>query len=258
MNVLREKLNSGKTLCGTHVAMLDPCLCDLIGRLGFDFIWVDCEHSYLTLKDVLMHLTAANAGGTPVIVRLPMHDYNFTKKVLEMGPDGVIFPMVHSAREAEELMGYTLYPPCGTRGFGPMRAVGYGTEDALSYVDDRHKEMCRLIQIECVEAVDDLAAIARNPWIDACIFGPNDLSASMGHPARGLSPDTQAVIASAIQTLTAGGKPCGVSLANYDAETLAHYAGMGMRILSVGSDQGYVLDGARTALKNAKAAFEGR
>ncbi len=257
MNKLKEKLQSGRRLCGTHVSLADPCICDIIGRLGFDFIWVDCEHSYLSLKDVLVHLSAA--GDTPVIVRLQQHDFNFTKKVLEMGPAGVVFPMVKSAAEAEELMQFTLYPPKGCRGFGPMRAIGYGQGDinhVLEYVDAGHEELCRFIQIEQACAVEELPLLVQNPYIDGYIFGPNDLSGSIGHMGRVLCPENQALIQKAMDILQKAGKPAGVSLGSTDQETLDHYAAMGMQILSTGADYGYVLEGAKNALHNARLALE--
>lgn len=255
-NVLKAKLKEGKRLVGTHVNLTDPCVCDIFGRLGFDFIWIDCEHNYLSMENVLVHLTAAAKNGVPAIVRVPRDDYNFTKKVLEMGPDGIIFPMVTSAEEVTRVLKYTLYPPEGIRGYGPMRAIGYGYEDALTYVNDKSHDMCRIIQIEDVRAVEDLPEILKNPWLDACIFGPNDLSGSMGHCGCGMSDETQDLIRKAANMLKAAQMPFGVSLGQTDMETLTHYAKMGMQILSVGADFGYLLDGAKEAYAHARQSFE--
>lgn len=109
-NILKKKIMNKEILYGTHVNLADPCICDIVGRLGYDFIWVDMEHSYLSYKDLLSHIIAAKGTGTPVIVRIPQNDLTATKKILEMGPDGVIFPMVRSKEEIDRLMGYTLYP----------------------------------------------------------------------------------------------------------------------------------------------------
>lgn len=253
MNRLKEKLRNGKRLIGTHVWLKDPCVCDMLGQLGFDFIWVDCEHSYLALDDVLTHLIAA--GDTPVIVRLPQHDFNFTKKVLEMGPDGVIFPMVHSPEEAMELMRYTLYPPRGCRGFGPMRAVRYGIDDSLSYVDDDPNTLCRFIQIERASMAQAVPELLENPYIDGYIFGPNDLSASLGQTGRGMTEEAQRLIRQATEQLRAAGKHVGVSLGGTDQALLNHYADMGMNILSVGTDFSYILDGAKEALRRVQQAY---
>lgn len=254
-NRLKDKIKAGKKLIGTHANMTDPCLCDIYGRLGFDFVWIDCEHSSLSFQDVLAHLNAASRSGLSTIVRVPRDDYNYTKRILEMGPDGIIFPMVASKEEADRVMQYTLYPPNGIRGFGPARAIQYGCADALDYVDNTSKDLVRMIQIEDVATIDALPEIVKNPWLDACIFGPNDLSGSLGHVGRGLAANTQEQIRRGIEVLKEAIMPYGVSLSATDQETLTHYACMGMNILSVGADYCYIIDGARTAYVNANASF---
>ena len=76
------------------------------------------------------------------------NDLTYTKRVLEMGPDGIIFPMVRSAEEAETLLSCTLYPPYGSRGCGPQRAVRYGFDNEAAYVRSRPMDLCRFLQIE--------------------------------------------------------------------------------------------------------------
>ena len=148
MNSLRLKLNSGEKISGTLVSLTDPCLCEIMGNVGYDCVWIDMEHTYMSYKDVLCHLNAAKSAGISSVVRLPQNDLTATKKILEMAPDGVIFPMVTSAEELETVIEMTLYPPLGNRGFGPMRAIGYGALDAKEYVDSKRLELCRFVQKE--------------------------------------------------------------------------------------------------------------
>jgi len=72
------------------------------------------EHTYTSYKEVLCHLNAARSTGTPAIIRVPQNDLTATKKILEMDPDGIIFPMVRTAEEAKALIDMTLYPPRGS------------------------------------------------------------------------------------------------------------------------------------------------
>ena len=124
MNLLRERMQNGM-IRGTLVSLSDPALCEIMGNAGYDCVWIDTEHTYMTERDVLCHLNAARAANIASVVRVPQNDLTATKKVLEMGPDGIIFPMVRSKREMDALLEMTLYPPHGTRGFGPLRAIGY-------------------------------------------------------------------------------------------------------------------------------------
>ena len=111
MKTLREKINSNEKIAGALVSLTDPCLCEIMGNIGYDCVWIDTEHTYMSYKEVLCHLNAARSSNIPAIVRLPQNDLTATKKILEMGPDGVIFPMAKSAGEIKDLIEMTLYPP---------------------------------------------------------------------------------------------------------------------------------------------------
>lgn len=180
MNMLRKKMENREVVLGTLVSLTDPCLCEIMGNVGYDCVWIDMEHTYMSYKDVLCHLNAARSANIPSVVRLPQNDLTATKKVLEMGPDGIIFPMVKSAKELKELVEITLYPPLGSRGFGPMRAIGYGAEDVQEYVQEKSLDLCRFVQIEHIDMINDLAEVIEIPYVDGFIFGPNDLSGSLG------------------------------------------------------------------------------
>lgn len=113
---LKEKIINGKSICGTLVNIPAMSIVEMMGYFDYDYLWIDAEHSVTTTDQCYQMLVAAKSVGRQAIVRVPQNDLTFTKKVLEMGPDGIIFPMVHSAKEAEELLSYTLYPPYGKRG----------------------------------------------------------------------------------------------------------------------------------------------
>lgn len=84
MNSLRSKLENGEKICGSLVCLTDPCLCEIMGNVGFDCVWIDMEHTYMSYKDVLCHLNAAKSSGISSVVRLPQNDLTATKKILEM------------------------------------------------------------------------------------------------------------------------------------------------------------------------------
>ena len=47
MNILREKLQKNNFIRGTLVSLTDPCLCEIMGNVGFDCVWIDTEHTYI-------------------------------------------------------------------------------------------------------------------------------------------------------------------------------------------------------------------
>ena len=129
MGILKEKMQKCEPIAGVHVSLGDACISELLSNVGFDFLWIDTEHTAIDYQILQNHLIAARAGGTSTLVRIPWNDRIMAKRVLEMGPTGIIFPMINTAEEAEFAMKSCLYPPYGIRGFGPIRAVYYGQEN---------------------------------------------------------------------------------------------------------------------------------
>ena len=249
MNKLKSKIKRGEKICGTIVNMRDVCVSDILSRIGYDFLWIDFEHSYLSYEDILIHTTVAKGNGTPVIVRVPQNDLTATKKVLEMGVDGIIFPMVKTAKEADHLIDFSLYPPDGNRGFGPMASIGYGLFDATEYVKSANMDICRFIQIESKEMIDELDAIMKNEFIDGYIFGPNDLSGSINDFLNVYGEKTTTLMEHAIQKLKKNNKYVGIATGSAKKEVVDHWHDLGADMLCAGADFGFVTDGAKELLR---------
>ena len=95
--VIREKMKRGDVVIGGHTFYIDPSITEALGLHGFEFVWIDGEHSAFDKGSTLAHIMAAAAADTASIVRVPWNDPVLVKPVLEMGPDGIIFPMVCTA-----------------------------------------------------------------------------------------------------------------------------------------------------------------
>ena len=236
MNTFREKLQSGQHLIGFEVDLCDPCISEMVGALGYDYIWVDTEHEAMDYHTVLMQIIACKAGGTASIVRIPFNEPYLAKRVLEMGPDGIIFPMVSSAAEAKAAMDACLYPPLGKRGFGPRRACGYGAEDLFDYIKDAPDRTCRFIQLEHIDAIRDLDNILKVPYIDGMIVGPCDLSGSIGHLNEIFHPKVLALIDIAIAKCKKANMPIGVAVGANSEKDVQFWFDRGFQFISAGSD----------------------
>ena len=247
MNALKTKIKEGKKIKGTLVSLTDPCLCEIMGNAGYDCVWIDMEHTYMSYRDVLCHINAASSSGIASVVRLPQNDLTATKKILEMNPDGIIFPMVRSAKEAEELIKMTLYPPFGNRGFGPMRAIGYGRDDAKEYVEEKSFDLCRFIQIEHTDAVDELEKIIENPYIDGYIFGPNDLSGSAGEMMDVYGEKTTEAIEKAIKILKDNNKYFGFAI-GFSEDDIKKRAEYNPDMIFAGADWTFVYSKSKDTL----------
>lgn len=254
MNSLKEKLIKKQKIAGTHVRLLDPAVTEMMSNLDFDFLWIDMEHSAIDYGALQSHLIAARAGGTPAVVRVPWNDQILTKRVLDLGADGIVFPMVNTAKEAEYAMKSCIYPPEGFRGAGPTRAAQFSLVPFDRYIGI-HKELCRFIQIESETGVNSIEEIVKVPNIDGIIVGPCDLSGSIGDLGNLYSEKNLKMIKRILAAAGKAGIPVGVSLDSNDSELLKFWADMGMTILSSGMDFLSIVSTAQQTRLNIRNAF---
>ena len=249
---LKEKIQNGKSICGTLVNIPSVSVTEMMGYCDYDYLWIDLEHSAITIDCCYNMLVAAKSVGKQAIVRVPQNDLTYTKKVLEMGPDGIIFPMVHNAKEAEELLSYTLYPPYGARGCGPQRAVRYGIDDEIAYFKSGPMDLCRFMQIECKTFVDELEQIVDNPYIDGFILGLADLSGSINKIGDFFGEENLALAQKAIDIATKHNKIVGSATLATDEKTLTMLHNMGIKMITCGADFNYIVNGAKKTFETVK------
>ncbi|MGI6337669.1 MAG: HpcH/HpaI aldolase family protein [Eubacteriales bacterium] len=252
MNKLKEKLLRGEKALGTHIQLNDNITTEIIGSLGFDYLWIDTEHTTISLAQVEQHLLAARSVGVSAIVRVPSNDPIKIKPILEMGPDGVIIPMVNSYEEAMRAVQSCLYPPRGYRGYGPRRASFYGTIPMEEYIRNIENNIMRIIQIEHIDAVRDLKRIVTIDEIDAYIIGPMDLSASVGKLGQLDDPEVCALFDEIIETIHAAGKPVGVSNGFVPDEIIAEWRDRGVDMISLASETDFIINQAKLLMESMK------
>lgn len=255
MASLKERLHAGEFLLGTHIHANEPSLTELLGQCGFDYLWIDTEHAPIDYAALQMHLIAARAAGCSAIVRIPWNVPYLAKRVLDQGPDGIIFPMIRSAREAEDAIRSTRYPPAGTRSFGPIRAARYGLAPTAKYLADTDSALCRFLQIEHIDAIHTLPDILNIEGIDGLILGPCDLSGSVGMLGDIGCTEVSDMINEAIALCRRTGMPIGVSVGCCGAETVQTWRQRGVQFLSAGSEHGWLALAAQRFSSAAKAAF---
>lgn len=250
---LRQKMAHGQLVTGGHVFSGDPQLAELMGRYGYDFVWIDGEHSALDLRTVLGHIMACAAGDTAAFVRVPWNDPVRIKQVLEMGPDGLIVPFVCGAREAAQAVAACRYPPAGVRGFGPRRAGGYGAVPRHEYLEGVDQSILKIMQIEHRDGVNSLPEILAVPGVDMIVIGPNDLSASYGHLEDIAHPEMMPVYDYIVNACREAGIPCGASIGAQCPGTISQWLNRGLQFLACGDDFGFVAEGAQRTLARLRA-----
>jgi 4-hydroxy-2-oxoheptanedioate aldolase len=209
---------------------------------GFDAFWLDNEHAGVTLEDVEQTIRAVRAEGLDSFVRMAATDYASVMRFLEVGAGGIMAAHVRSAGEPERVIQYVKFPPRGRRGLnGSNRDGDCGRIPHAEYVAKCNRETFVAIQIENLEGLAEVEAIARVPDVDLLFIGPADLSSALGIVGRYDHPQFRAamdrIIAAADSARVAWGTvPIG---RDYTRELL----GRGCRMLELGSDIGTIWRG---------------
>jgi 4-hydroxy-2-oxoheptanedioate aldolase len=190
-------------------------------------------------------------GGTATpIVRPPWNDMVTFKRLLDVGVQTLLVPYIQTEEEARNAVAYTRYPPHGVRGYaGAPRASNYGR--IKDYAHLNANELCVLLQVETLQGLENLEAIANVEGVDGVFIGPGDLSAALGHLGNPKHPEVLKVIDDAIARIKACGKAPGILTGD---EALAkHYVAQGCLFVAVGADQNVLRDSATALLQRIKS-----
>ena len=167
-----------KASIGSWITLSHPSIAEIMSDSGFDWLCIDLEHSVIDFEKAQILITVIQAKGLKAFVRVGDNDSSIIKRVLDAGADGIIVPMVNSVEEAKKAINSIKYPPLGTRGVGLSRAQGYGF-NFDNYRDKTAKEIKIIVQIEHIEAINNLEEILSLEHLDGTFIGPYDLSGSM-------------------------------------------------------------------------------
>jgi 4-hydroxy-2-oxoheptanedioate aldolase len=184
---LKALLAQDRVVCVFAVGQLcHPKIVEMVGlQGGYDAVWLDQEHVGLTIEQIEQAARAARASGLDSFVRLAPTDYATVMRPLEAGAGGIMAAQVRSARQAEEIVHWAKFHPRGLRGVNGTGIDGrYGSLPFAEYSRQANAETFVAIQIEHIDAVEDVERIAAVADVDVLFVGPADLSQSMGLPGE--------------------------------------------------------------------------
>jgi 2-keto-3-deoxy-L-rhamnonate aldolase RhmA len=248
MNAFRENLAKGKPLIGTLITLGLPAVSEMISHCGFDWLWIDMEHSPLNL-DQVQQLIQAKSNEVAALVRVPLNDETWIKRVLDLGADGIVVPQVKSPDEAEQAVASAKYPPRGKRSVGLARASLFGMEFA-KHVAEANDESLVFLQIEHVEGVRNINSILKVKGIDAIIIGPYDLSGSFGKLGDIQNSQVQDSIQKVQKACEQHQIPIGIFA--LQPEQGKSYLSQGFQLLALGVDVHYLWSSAKANLESIR------
>jgi 4-hydroxy-2-oxoheptanedioate aldolase len=236
-NRILQAKKDGSATFGAWQSLGNNVAAENLARQGFDWIVIDTQHGSVEWEQVAGIMQAIENGGVGAVLRVGWNDPRLIMRALDLGAHGVIVPMISTVADAVRARDAARYPPLGNRSFGPIRRY-YS-------VDASQSEAACLLMIETAEGLDNVEAIAATPGIDGLYIGPVDLSLSLGLPlsltldARVLAGIDRVVAACARHGIIAG---C-ASFSSTSASTLLE---RGVKLITLGSDLGFMLSGARS------------
>lgn len=251
VNTFKQRLLAGEAQVGLWLGLADPYCAELAANAGFDWLLIDGEHAPNDLRSLLGQLQAMAPYPAQPIIRPPIGDPVLIKQLLDIGVQTLLVPMVDSAAQAAELVRAMRYPPFGIRGVGSALARASRWNSIPGYLDKADEQMCLLVQIENLDGLANLDAIAAVEGVDGVFIGPADLSAAMGHRGNPGHPEVQAAIEDAITRIRRAGKAVGILSAD---EALARrYLELGCSFVAVGVDTSLLMK----ALQGLAGRFKG-
>ena len=179
-NPFNRALKEKQAQLGLWNSLSNNISAELLSHAGFDWALIDMEHSPNDLRSVYSQLQAYASSYTTAIVRPETNDPVLVKRLLDIGAEGLLFPMVQSVEEAEKAVAATRYPPRGIRGVsGSTRGNAYGRrKDYFTRIED---ETAVLLQLETRHELSQAEEIAAVDGVSGIFFGPADIGADIGY-----------------------------------------------------------------------------
>ena len=231
------KLRAGKCALMTNPSWgHSPLATSLAGKAGIDAVWIDTEHRAYNPREVEQICMAACLADIDATIRIRKGEgYTSFFRPLEDGAAGIIVPHVVTREETEWVVRNAKYPPLGRRGIETvMLDSDLGYADAVEYLAHANRETFVCIQIEDVEALDNLDAILSVPGLDVIFIGPADLTGSMGIPFQFDHKRYKDAVERIGKAAAKHGKWWGLPVG--DGAAAARYAAQGARFFNIGSD----------------------
>jgi len=234
-NPLKQALREGRPQIGLWSMLSSAIATEVVAGSGFDFLVLDMEHAPNELLAIREQLQAMQGGAAAAVVRPPWNDAVAFKRLLDVGAQSFLVPMVQDAEEARRAVAATRYPPQGVRGVAvATRANRFGR--VTDYLQRANDEICVHVQIETRAALAHVDAIADVEGVDGLFIGPSDLAADFGHLGNSSHPDVHRAIEDAIVRIRETGKAAGI-LAPIEADA-RRWLELGATFVAVGSDLG--------------------
>jgi 2-keto-3-deoxy-L-rhamnonate aldolase RhmA len=205
---VRRRLRESQPVFGCTITTGSLDVAARAATAGFHFLWLELEHSPLTLETVRNIVLATRDLPAVPFARVPETEAWSAKRVLDAGVHGVVFPFVSTPALARQAADACRYPPAGFRGSGASFATD-SLPDPDSYYDSADRNIVVVVVVEQESALAHLDAIAATPGVDVVFIGTGDMSFSLGLRGQQQHPRVQEAAAAVLEAARRHGKIAG-------------------------------------------------
>ena len=253
---MKKDLKAGKVVFGPMVSEIrSPGLAILFAQAGFDFFFIDLEHSSFSLETVSDMVMAARAADIPVIVRpANRKSAEYLSRPLDIGASGLLVPQIKTRQDVENVVRWSRYQPIGSRGMALARQhtffEGGNTQETMGQLNE---EILVALQIEHRDAIDNLGDLLSVPGIDAAFVGPADLAASLGIPGKTSDAAVEEAIGHVIKVAEDNSVIPGIHTGSVDKAR--YWIERGMRMIGFCTDIKLILQISKQSVQELRSAL---
>ena len=253
-NPVKDKLARGEVVSSMTVRLSRSTEIVRIAKTaGFDMLYIDLEHSPLTLDATGQICMSCLDLGVMPAVRVPANTPDYISRVLDAGALGVIAPHVRSAAEAREVVKAAKLPPRGERSntgaFPHLLYRSFPVEETAKAINDATMVIVQFESADCLPHADEIVAVE---GVDVVLVGLNDMLGDMGLAGQYDHPKVREIYQTVIAACRRHGKHCGVGGLASRPDLMAEYVCMGARYVSTGTDLAFLLSAATARAKQIK------
>ncbi len=248
-NKLKQALKNDEPVFGVGATFpVDLPTLRTLAVCGVEWLFLDLEHGSADISGLLDVAQVSNLLGIDGVARIPNLDYHWVARSLDTGLLSVMIPRVEHREQAEMAVQWVKHPPLGIRGMGSPSQFDFSTLPPAERLEISNRETMVVLQIETVEAVNNVDAIASVPGVDVLFIGPLDLSLTLGIPGDVASDQSHELFRRVCQAARNNDLAVGLVCS---AQQVRFYYDMGMRMFSIGS----ALSHMRTQVQAVEAEY---
>jgi 4-hydroxy-2-oxoheptanedioate aldolase len=200
-NTVKQKLAAGKQVVGGTVSVANPDTYCAMANAGFDFTWIEMQHSPMTYQDVAHMIMACKGAAAMPFIRIPDATEGDIQKAVDMGAAGIIIPMVDDVQKVHNAIKFAMYPPRGKRSQGGGQYGALWGSDYRQIANDNIMIVAMIESPAGVEIADKIAAI---PGVDVVFVASTDLGSFSG--LKQGDPRYEALVTKVLEATQKAGK----------------------------------------------------